>query len=72
MMLVPVLSIVALILILADQDWTWLDQSDQVAFAHSITGIIAIGLSVVQVKSFTTITIRDFKVTVTKLLVSYF
>jgi hypothetical protein len=52
MMSVPVLSIVALILILADQRWQWLNPAEYIPFAHSVIGIAAIAFSVFQVKAY--------------------
>ena len=48
---VPVFSIVAFIVILADLKWKWVELIDtqKVNFAHSIIGIIVIGLALVQV-----------------------
>lgn len=48
MMLVPIVTITGFIVILADQDWTWLDQSIALNFAHSIIGIITLSFSVIQ------------------------
>jgi hypothetical protein len=50
MSLVPIISIVAFILILIDMDWTWMTLDDPVGFSHSIVGIIAVILSIIQVK----------------------
>jgi len=51
---VPVFSIVAFIVILADLKWKWVQLIDtqKVNFAHSIIGIIVIGLSLIQVNCF--------------------
>ena len=48
---VPVFSIVAFIVILADLKWKWVEliETQKVNFAHSIIGIIVIGLSFIQV-----------------------
>ena len=51
MFFVPVFSIVAFIVILADLKWKWVELIDtqKVNFAHSIIGIIVIGMSLIQV-----------------------
>jgi hypothetical protein len=50
MLLVPVISIIALLVILAKLDWKWVSaKEDKTAFAHSIFGIVAIGLAFFQV-----------------------
>ena len=49
MIFVPILSIIAFIVILADLGWKWVDIESKVGFAHSIFGIVVIGLSVIQV-----------------------
>ena len=49
MMLVTALSITGFIVILAQLNWRWVATDDTVEFVHSIFGIIAIGLSVIQV-----------------------
>lgn len=46
---VPLLSIIGLFLILYAKDWTWVSSSVKINFAHSLTGIITIGISVIQV-----------------------
>ena len=48
---VPVFSIVAFIVILADLKWKWVEliETQKVNFVHSIIGIIVIGLSFIQV-----------------------
>jgi hypothetical protein len=49
MIMVPIASVVAFIVILSDLDWKWVGAEDKTAFAHSIFGIITICLSVIQV-----------------------
>ena len=49
MMIVPVISIVAFILILADLNWKWIETDQKLSLAHSIIGMIAIGFSLIQV-----------------------
>src|SRR5690606_2722794 len=49
MMCVPMCSIAALILILADLEWQWVRTERPIQFAHSIFGIVAIALSIIQV-----------------------
>jgi len=50
MICVPLLSISAFIVILYQLEWTWIDSSvNKLNFAHSITGIVTISFSVVQV-----------------------
>ncbi len=51
---IPIFSIVAFILILADLKWKWVEliETQKVNFAHSIIGIIVIGLSLIQVNFF--------------------
>jgi hypothetical protein len=50
MISVPIISITAFILALAAAGWAWVSSSSTLIFAHSIIGIIVIGLSIVQVK----------------------
>ena len=50
MMSVPVVSIVAFMVILADLNWKWVDfELTPISFAHSIFGILAIAMSLVQI-----------------------
>lgn len=49
MLIVPIMSIAAFILALYFDKWKWVDTSDPVCFAHSIVGIVTIGLSIIQV-----------------------
>jgi hypothetical protein len=49
MISVPIISITAFIVILADLKWQWVSQTLVVNFVHSIFGIITMALSVVQV-----------------------
>ncbi len=48
---VPVFSVVAFIVILADLKWKWVEliETQKVNFVHSIIGIIVVGLSFIQV-----------------------
>jgi hypothetical protein len=50
---VPVLSIISFLIILSELDWKWISLESRETnqkFAHSIFGIVAIGLSFFQVK----------------------
>jgi presenilin-like A22 family membrane protease len=49
MIMVPLMSIAAFILILAYNNWNWTDNDIKVNFAHSIFGIVAISVSILQV-----------------------
>ena len=51
MICVPIISIVAFIVILADLEWKWVEasQDEALEFTHSIFGIVAICLSIIQV-----------------------
>jgi hypothetical protein len=49
MVCVPIISVAAFIIILANLDWTWVETENTIMFAHSIFGIVAIGLSLIQV-----------------------
>ncbi len=51
MISVPILSIISFIVILSYMDWKWVDSSSQPEYAHSITGILTIAFSVVQVEN---------------------
>ena len=56
MMCVPIISIAAFILILWEADWQWISLYESTTFfTHSIFGIVTIGLSIVQVKTLSTI-----------------
>ena len=46
---VTLISVAAFLIILADLDWNWVELSDPLSFAHSITGIATIFLSIIQV-----------------------
>jgi uncharacterized membrane protein len=48
MILVPVISIISFLVILSFEQWSWVDQSNQLNFAHSIIGMITIGFSIIQ------------------------
>lgn len=50
MVSVVLFSIAGLLLILAFKDWKWVSTITKKEFAHSITGIITIALSVLQVR----------------------
>lgn len=43
------LSFIALMVILADKNWTWIDKYNLTSFVHSIFGMITIGLAFIQV-----------------------
>lgn len=59
MMSVFILSVIALLVILADKDWKWIDKNKLTEFVHSIFGIITIGLAFIQVdRSFYFISLR--------------
>lgn len=49
MILVPIFSIIALVIILVDLQGQWVIPEDKIAFIHSIFGIITIILSIIQV-----------------------
>lgn len=49
MILSPIFSIAAFLVILADLEWKWIEKTNKVSFAHSIFGIVLIGLSLIQV-----------------------
>jgi presenilin-like A22 family membrane protease len=49
MISVPIISIASFIIILWGCNWSWIDNSEQLNFAHSIIGIITISFSVIQV-----------------------
>lgn len=49
MIFLPICSITAFIVILAELDWKWVEISTPVEFAHSIFGIVTIGISIIQV-----------------------
>ena len=53
MMSVPIISVAAFIVILWEANWQWISISDSTTFfAHSIFGIVTIGLSIIQVSCF--------------------
>lgn len=49
---VPLLSIIGLLLVLYAKEWSWVSSSIKINFAHSLTGIITISFSVIQVSIF--------------------
>lgn len=49
MLLVPIFSTIAFIIILANLNWNWVSTSRTLSFVHSIFGITAIALSLFQV-----------------------
>ena len=49
MICVPILSIIAFLIILSQLQWSWIVNTSQPNFAHSIIGIITISFSVLQV-----------------------
>ncbi|CAF0731318.1 unnamed protein product [Brachionus calyciflorus] len=48
MIFVPILSIISFFVILSDNNWKWVERNAGLKFAHSIVGIIAVSLSVIQ------------------------
>jgi hypothetical protein len=50
MVSVSVLSMGGLLLILIEKKWSWIPIGLNIGFVHSITGILTISLSVLQVK----------------------
>ena len=50
MMSVPAIMIAAFLVIFSNLNLTWIDSSDGMAFAHSLTGATTIGLSLLQVR----------------------
>ena len=51
MICVPIISIISFLIILSDENWTWIPLDEPAVFAHSIFGIVAIGFSFFQVFS---------------------
>ena len=49
MIAIPLVSIGAFVIILADLGWSWVEMSEPLAFSHSIIGIVTVGLSIIQV-----------------------
>jgi hypothetical protein len=49
MLLVAAISMAAFLTILAEVGWAWVDISDPIIFAHSIFGIVTIGIAHIQV-----------------------
>ena len=49
MVSVPILSLVGLGLILVKKEWSWVPIGLSIGFIHSITGVLAIILSILQV-----------------------
>ncbi|CAF1098188.1 unnamed protein product [Brachionus calyciflorus] len=49
MIFVPICSLAAFLVILADVGWKWVETTSKVSFAHSIFGMVLIGLSLIQV-----------------------
>lgn len=49
MIIVSLISITAFIVILSELDWKWVTTDEPLNFAHSIFGIVAIGLPIIQV-----------------------
>ena len=49
MVMVPIISFTAFIVILAALNWQWVVIGAPVNFAHSVLGIIVISLSIIQV-----------------------
>lgn len=68
MILVVLMSITAFIVILADLEWKWVENSGSINFIHSIFGIVTIGLAIIQVLCFKLL----FQLTVFFLIKIYF
>ena len=49
MVLVPLLSVIAFLVILSDLNWRWIREDEPLEFAHSIFGIFTISFSIIQV-----------------------
>ncbi len=49
MVCVTLISIASFIIILWGVEWKWVDPDESVIFAHSIFGIVTIGLAIIQV-----------------------
>lgn len=49
MIFTQICSLIAFIIILADLNWEWVSLTNKVSFAHSIIGMLVIGLSLIQV-----------------------
>lgn len=49
MLLVVLITIVSLLAIVAEKNWTWISKNSLNAFVHSIFGMIVIGLLLLQV-----------------------
>jgi hypothetical protein len=49
MFMVPILTIIGFIVVLAELKGKWISSEDKVKFTHSIFGIVTLGLSVLQV-----------------------
>ncbi len=52
MLLVPIMSIAAFVVVLYYNKWKWVEPSNSVGFAHSIIGIVTIGFSIIQVNKY--------------------
>lgn len=52
MICVPFISVISFLLIFWNLNWEWVESKKQPNFAHSITGIITISLSFLQVREF--------------------
>ena len=49
MIFTPICSIAGFLVMLAELDWKWVPITSKVSFAHSIMGMVVIGLSFIQV-----------------------
>jgi hypothetical protein len=49
MIFVPICSLVAFLVILAQLNWSWVSSANRTSFAHSIVGVLALVFSFVQV-----------------------
>ena len=61
MIMVPVFSIIALVVILVELNGQWANPEDRIKFIHSVFGIITIIMSIIQVKSFVNVQYSFFK-----------
>ena len=52
MLIATSLSVAGFVIILSQLNWNWVSMNNKYAFSHSICGIVAIGISVLQVKYF--------------------
>lgn len=52
MLSVLILSVIGLLVILADKRWAWIEPANVGSLVHSIFGMITIGLAVLQVRHY--------------------